>query len=292
MMLAPFRELSKALTRGFSQFHAAIFGAGPVLPLRGTATGAAMFFFLSRLLWIFFAPSHFLAWMVIAAAVLLTTKYERIGRHLAVAAAILFFLIGVMPLGSWLVAPLENRFPRQDWPAHVDGILVLGGGLHSEILEARGVPASENSEIRLVTAFEAARHYPNARVVFSGGIAELGGSGEPETVAAKFIFGQIGLAPARLAVETQSRNTWENIALSRKMVKPAPGEVWLLATSAYHMPRAMLAAKKLHWKMIAWPTDYKTARTIYGTLFGIPENLGLFDEAFHEWLGLFAYWLK
>jgi uncharacterized SAM-binding protein YcdF (DUF218 family) len=111
-------------------------------------------------------------------------------------------------------------------------------------------------------------------------------------VAAKFIFEQMGLAPARLTFEDQSRNTWENIAFSKKIVQPRPGEVWLLATSAIHMPRAILATKKLHWNMIAWPTDYLTAPNGAGSGFDVPGNLLRFDDAFHEWLGLFAYWLK
>ncbi len=166
-----------------------------------------MFFLLSRLLWLFFAPSHFLVWLVIVSAVLLTTKYERTGRHMAVAAAVLLFVIAVLPLGGWLARPLENRYPRPDWPARVDGILVLGGGLRSEILLTRRVVGSAPSEIRLVTAFAAARHYPQARVVFSGGVGTLGGRDYPETIAAKFIFGQMGLAPARLILEDESRNT-------------------------------------------------------------------------------------
>ncbi len=75
-------------------------------------------------------------------------------------------------------------------------------------------------------------------------------------------------------------------------MQPRPGEVWLLATSAIHLPRAMFAAKKLHWKIISWPTDYITGAREAGFLFDIPNNLLQFDEAFHEWLGLFAYWLK
>jgi uncharacterized SAM-binding protein YcdF (DUF218 family) len=197
----------------------------------------------------------------------------------------LFVVFGILPTGTWLTLPLENRFTRPDWPAHVDGVLVLGGGTGTAIILSRGVPATKSSEPRLVAAYELARRYPNARVVFSGGSGSLAG-GDLDTVGAKYIFAQMGLDPRRLTLETRSRNTSENIALSQKLVKPKPGDVWVLATSAMHMPRAMRIAKRAHWKMIAWPTDYSTTRKGFGSFFAVPGNLEATDNAMHEWIGL------
>ena len=247
-----------------------------------------MFFIVSKLFWMFFAPSHLLALLVISAAMLLNTKYERLGRRLAFASAVLFAVIGILPTGTWLTLPLEARYTRPAWPAHIDGVLVLGGGLGSEIIESRGVPASKTSEARVVGAFELARRYPNARIVFSGGSGQLGG-GAGDTVGAKYIFAQMGLDPKRLILEGRSRNTGENIAFSQKIVNPRPGEVWVLATSAIHMPRAMHIARRAHWKMIAWPTDYSTTRRDFGDFFAVPGNLEATDNAIHEWIGLLAY---
>ena len=39
--------------------------------------------------------------------------------------------------------------------------------------------------------------------------------------------------------ENRSRNTFENAAFTKELIKPQAGEDWLLVTSAYHMPRAM-----------------------------------------------------
>ena len=247
-----------------------------------------MFFILSKLFWMFFAPTHFLTLLVISAAIVLNTKYERLGRRLAFASVVLFAVIGILPTGTWLTLPLENRFTRPDWPTHIDGVLVLGGGTGTAIIESRGVPATKSSEPRLVAAYELARRYPNARVVFSGGSGSLGG-GDLDTVGAKYIFAQMGLDPKRLTLEGRSRNTGENIAFSQKMVNPKPGEVWVLATSAMHMPRAMRVAKRAHWKMIAWPTDYLTTPKGFGTLFAVPGNLDATDNAIHEWIGLLTY---
>jgi uncharacterized SAM-binding protein YcdF (DUF218 family) len=263
---------------------------GDIIPVASRSGGdVGMFFIVSKLFWLVFAPSHILALMTIAAAILLATRYERVGRRLAVAAAVLFVVIGIFPTGILLVRPLEDRFPRPNWPSHVDGVLVLGGGLHADILDARNAPATEFSEARLVSAYELARRYPNARVVFSGGLGRIGGVGGIEAQAAKYIFGQMGLDPKRLTLESRSRNTWENIVFSRKIAQPRPGETWVLATSALHMPRAMRVAERAHWEMIPWPTDYLTAQRQPIVVFDIPVNLGLMDDAVHEWFGLLAY---
>ena len=248
-----------------------------------------MFFIVSKLFWVFFAPSHFLTLLVISAAILLNTKYERPGRRLAFASAVLFAVIGILPTGTWLPLPLEARYTRPGWPAHIDGVLVLGGGTGTAVIVSRGVPATKSSEARVVGAFELARRYPNARVLFSGGSARLGGGGSGDAVGAKYIFAQMGLDPKRLILEDRSRNTGENIAFSKKIANPQPGEVWVLATSAIHMPRAMHIAEHAHWKMIAWPTDYSTTRRDFGDFFAVPGNLEATDNAIHEWIGLLAY---
>ncbi|MDE2133607.1 MAG: YdcF family protein [Alphaproteobacteria bacterium] len=238
--------------------------------------------------WLIFAPSHFLALMTIAAAILLATKFERIGQRLAAAAAVLFVVIGILPTGILLARPLENRFTRPGWPSHVDGILVLGGGLDTDVLKSRAAPAATLAEARIVSAYELARRYPNARVVFSGGSGAINGK-SGDAPAAKYIFGQLGLDPSRLTLEGRSHNTWENFVFSRAIAKPRPGEVWVLATSAIHMPRSMRVAERIHWNMIPWPTDYLTADGQFLGIFEIPKNLEIMDAAVHEWIGLIAY---
>jgi uncharacterized SAM-binding protein YcdF (DUF218 family) len=244
---------------------------------------------VSEVFWLFFAPSHFLGLTIVASAILLNTKFDRIGPGAAIAAVILFVIFGILPLGSLLIQPLENRFTRPNLPARVDGVLVLGGGLNTRILDARGAPPTEFSEGRLVSAYELARRYPNARIVFSGGSDESRGGVFPEAEGAKYIFEQMGLDPRRLTLEGKSSNTWENFVFSRKLVNPRPDETWILATSAVNMPRAMEIAERQNWKMIPWPTDYQTLPKPWIWHKDVWKNLWLVDTAVHEWVGLLAY---
>jgi len=95
-----------------------------------------------------------------------------------------------------------------------------------------------------------------------------------------------------MVLESRSRNTYENILFSKAIVKPKPDEVWLLATSAMHMPRAMAIAKKLDWPMTPWPTDFLTDSQSGRDVWEIEGNLGLMDYVIHEWIGLAAYRLS
>jgi uncharacterized SAM-binding protein YcdF (DUF218 family) len=248
-----------------------------------------MFFAVSKLLWMLAAPSHWLGAMVLACALCLVLGQVRPARVLAMASALLLLVAGVVPLNSYIIRGLENQYPRSAWPAHVDGILILGAGYNTAVLRARHAPASNAAAYRLTEAYAAALHYPNARVVFTGGSGALGGTDWSEAESARYVLIQMGLDPKRLILESRSRNTDENIRFSRELVKPNAGETWLLVTSAVHMPRSMAIARKNAWPMVAWPSDYITGPEIGGADFNIGPNLAMTDFAVHEAAGVLAY---
>ena len=101
----------------------------------------------------------------------------------------------------------------------------------------------------------------------------------------------LGVAAGRTQFERTSRNTGENLANSRNLVRPRPGETWLLVTSAVHMPRAMAIAAKLGWTMVPWPSDYlSTQQARIGHRLRYPsEGLYGIDQSLHEWIGLAVY---
>jgi len=249
-----------------------------------------MFFILSKIFWIVAAPSHWLGLLVLATALCLLFRMPRAAKACALAAVAILLVawLAAMPLAR----DLESRYPRPSWPERVDGVLVLGGGYDSQLLRQRHAPQANDSAYRLVEGYAAARHYPQARLVFSGGSGLLGGASFPESDTARYIFTELGQDPARLILESRSRNTYENILFSKAIAKPRPGEVWLLATSAMHMPRAIAIARKLDWKMTPWPSDFRTGPDSGRDIWRVAENLGLLDYVVHEWVGLVAYRLS
>ena len=236
-----------------------------------------LFFFLSKIFWGLFAPSHVIVWTSIAAAICLTAGRQRAGRNLAVITALLLVFIGVIPTNIWLLRPLEFQYGRPRHALdHVTGILTLGGG--------------QDERFRLTATYALARQYPSAIVVYSGGSnALIGDQNDLDAQKAKSVLLSLGLDPRRLILESRSRNTWENVLYSRDLVHPKPVQTWLLATSAVQMPRAMEVGRRLNWEFVPWPTNWYTGQHVFSGYFLVSLNLGAFDEAVREWIGLYAY---
>ena len=239
------------------------------------------FFAASKLLWFAVEPSHLLVWIAILAAIFRN-------RILAAIVALSLVLLLTVPVGNWALRPLEDAYPRPDWPGHVDGILVLGEGLTGEVLASRGVPGIGQDGGTLLAAVALAKRYPDARLVFTGGSGELGGS-VAEARVAEHIFGELGLAPL---YEDKARNTYENLLFARDLAAPKDGETWLLVAEALHMPRAMAVARKLGWKLLPWPSDYLTLKDGQEGALSLALNLAHLDKAVHEAVGLLAYRLS
>lgn len=251
-----------------------------------------MFFTLSKTLGVMLLPTNFLIGVGLLGAILMATRFARLGRILAVASIVLLAVCGFSPLGSWLLYPLEQRFPP--WIAArgaPDGIIVLGASIDADVSAARGTPVVRGAADRIITAAALARQYPNARVVFSGGSANLLSNDAREADYAGAIFESLGIAKSRLTMERGSRNTQENAQFSKALVAPKAGEHWLLVTSAFHMPRSVGLFRKAGFAVEPYPVDWRVGgREDLYTFENIAvDGLGRTDVAVREWIGLLAY---
>ncbi len=217
-------------------------------------------FYISKVFWAVMQPAMLVLLLTVAGAVLLGTRYQRAGRALVIAAAMLLVVGGLGPLSSWMILPLEDRFPRTvlgDRP--IDGIVILGGSEDARVAGARGAHALNESAERITEAAALARRYPTAKVLFTGGSVEFLSAPAVEADVAGMVLRDLGVASDRLILERKARNTAENAVLARQIADPQPGERWLLVTSAWHMPRAMGLFRKAGFEVEAWPSDYRTA---------------------------------
>lgn len=252
-----------------------------------------MFFSLSKILWWFAAPANLLLCLMTLAVLLLWTPWRRAGRSLATLAVLLSLATATLPVGSWLIHKLENRFPTvSTLPAHVDGIIVLGGVVNQFLTAARGQVAVGDAVERLTEFAALARRYPQARLIFSGGSGSLFRQDLKEADAVDPFWQQIGLDESRVRYDNQSRNTAENAARTFELARPQPGETWVLITSAFHMPRAIGCFRRAGWTVVPYPVDYQTGPAFtFAPIFDFIGHLGRLDLAIHEWTGLLFYWL-
>ncbi|MGQ9370303.1 YdcF family protein [Azospirillum sp. A39] len=252
-----------------------------------------MTFVLSKLAWAVAAPGNLLVLLLALGTLLLFAGGRRArpaGRALVAAVLAGLLACAVLPVGRWLGAPLEDRFPPPALPARVDGIVVLGGAVEPALAASRGEPSVNEAAERLLAFAALARRYPGAELVASGGSAAVWDDRHREDAAARGALAQAGIDTDRVVFERQSRNTWENALFSRRIVEPQPGETWLLVTSAAHMPRAVGVFRRLDWPVIPYPVDYRTFADGRDPLaFDVAEGLQAVNGAAREWVGLAAY---
>jgi len=251
-----------------------------------------MFFLLSKSVSFLLLPSNILIAIGLAGIVLMLTRRRRVGAWMAVASIILLAVAGWWPTGNLLTHALESRFPSWDASrGSPDGVIILGGGIHARLSREYGGPVLGANGDRIVAMAKLARAYPGARIVYTGGDPSLFGKQTPETAFVYQLLDSLGVERSRVLLEPRSRNTAENSAFTKELVKPTPGERWLLVTSAQHMPRAVGCFRKVGFPVEAYPVGWRTDRSAdLGTPSTFGEALARVDSAAYEWIGLVFYW--
>jgi uncharacterized SAM-binding protein YcdF (DUF218 family) len=251
------------------------------------------FFWLSKAVWFVISPESLLILLVLAAWVLLLRGALRWAKRVLGFVAVSMIVLWTFPVGEWVLYPLETRFPTNPpLPVKVDGILVLGGAEDPVRSAAWGQFEAGDSAERFTASLELAKRYPDAKVVFTSGSGNpLAQEFKGSTVAKQFYETQ-GIAPTRLIFEGESRNTAENVSMSKALAKPGAGETWVLITSAFHIPRSVGIFCRAGWTVLPYPVDHRALRgglLRVGT--GLLGNLNNISVGMREWIGLAAYYL-
>lgn len=252
-----------------------------------------LFFYLSKIAWIFLSPSNLISILFIFGTLLLLIKRIKLAKTILVLNSMVAFSIMAYPIGDYLIHPLEARFsqPKQ-FPNHIDGIIMLGGGEDLKRSLSWGRPELDNAGDRYVGAKELANRYPEAPVIFTGGSGSLslqntGGEGS----IAKQLLSTLGIDPSRLIIESKSRNTYENFKLIKPLL-PNPTGTYFLVTSAFHMPRSVGIARKQGIQVIPYPVDYHSSSPKYRYFdFNYKDHLDALETAWREWIGLTVYYI-
>lgn len=247
-------------------------------------------FFASKLLAFAIEPLFWVLTLMLAG--LLAWRRPRLGRTL-VSMALLALVMACWTSGSeMLVRSLESRHPRAAAidPQRQVGVVVLGGAFSNPALwdAHRQVGLNEQAE-RMTEAVALMRQYPHLRLLFTGGVANLAGTGDSEAVRAQAFFAAMGIEPTRVLYEDRSRNTYENAVFSAGLAGVDRRQPWLLLTSAFHMPRAIGVFRHADWNVTPWPVDYRTTAHDSWFDFSLHGGPALWSLALHEWLGIAAY---
>ena len=249
-----------------------------------------MLFTASKLGWQLLAPGNLLLLLAAAGTVLLWTRGARLGRILVSLSILGFGLIAALPLDAWLARPLEERFQAASaLPDKVDGIIVLAGEIDPEATAYYGQPILNDAAERVTTLVALGRRFPEAKLVYAGGSGRIGG-GLSAAEQVQPLLRSLGLDPARVEFEKDSRNTFESALALAQHLRPAENDRWLLVTSAQHMPRSMGAFRRAGLRVQPYQVDYRfgPAAPTYWS-FDLSGNLARLSSAVYEWVGLLIY---
>lgn len=252
-----------------------------------------VFFIASKLIGGLLRPD---TWIVIALGLIVLALLMRRRRFALWTSSVTLtalFALAILPLGDLLLQPIERTYSAQAPLGRVDGIIVLGGGENARASVHWGQLQLNEGGERYTAALALARQFPEAQVLFTGGSGALRGltglAASEADMAAQF-FREQGIAPDRLLLEGQSRNTAENARLGLALASPAAGETWLLVTSAFHMPRAMRSFETAGWPgLVPWPVDYRSSSFADGIGWNLTRNLQVLNTAIREHVGRMVY---
>tara|TARA_B100000686_G_scaffold180648_1_gene187595 strand:+ start:1029 stop:1832 length:804 start_codon:yes stop_codon:yes gene_type:complete len=248
---------------------------------------------ISKVFWTIFSPNRFLFLLLFIGVCFLYLGREKLGKRLITTVTAILLFFGLVPVGTVLLVPLENRFPiPEPLPEKIDGVIVLGGSEIPMLTKIRGQASLSGAVERLTIFLSLARRFPEAKLVYAGGQGAINEQEYKAAHTAKLFFEQMDLDTDRVLFDSQSRNTMENAQNALQLAKPEEREKWVLVTSAWHMARSVGIFRKLGWQVIPYPVDYKTTGKTDFSL-GIPSltSVAGFSNTIYEWTGLFYYWL-
>jgi uncharacterized SAM-binding protein YcdF (DUF218 family) len=236
-------------------------------------------------------PLDWVLLLLLIALVLFWRGRVRGARRAVVATTVLLLLFGIRAVPELIVQRLENAFPATTRsPAEFEGVVGLGGGLDGGVnAVSHGQTALTGAAERMTTALILARKYPALKIVLTGYAGIFEPSTHSEAAAAVRFFEEQGAPTTQLILEPTARNTSEIAQNTRNLPGVDPSKPWLLLTSAWNMPRALLSFRKAGWNVEPLPVDFATGPVTPWFEYSVARGVGAWSLVLHEVVGIVWY---
>ena len=234
-----------------------------------------MYYYLSKFLGPLLNPTNFLFILFIILFIFYLISKRKIILKILSLNIFLIIIVAFFPTGSLGLKYLEKDFIIKKEFKNIKNILVLSG-----------------ADDRIIASVSLAHQYPEAKVFYVGGNAYLVKNNENDdpTIAKKF-YNKLNFDMDRINFIGKSRNTIENFKEIKEL--DLKYSETILITSAYHMKRSMMIAKKQGLEVIPYPVNPISRSTTHllnsYQVFDVTNNLSNFNTFFREILGIIAF---
>ncbi len=213
---------------------------------------------------------------------------RRVAQTLVIASVSIAYLGAISPVADALLGPLERRYPGLDdgkLPSMVSYVVVLGSGY----VPRPGVPITgaldEDGLARGVEGVRLMRALHAGHLVLSGGAKQ---DWARPAAGYSVLARSLGVDPSALIVRGESLDTYDEARAIAGLVGTEP---FVLVTSAYHMPRAVMLFERMGAHPVPAPTGQRvTPSEHFDIRRWLPNASALHksERALHEYLGLLA----
>lgn len=248
-----------------------------------------MFFIASKvLIWLIYPLSLGLFLLILAyLAVLLRRK---LSFHLLfLLATAILYVFSIRPVADFLMSPLERQYLSVNASElKADAIVVLAGDMKKRVFPGSDIEVGGNRVIKAVRLF---KRNAAPLIVMTGGSGDLFDPDFKEAELMRAFAVEFGVPKDKVLVETESRNTRENVLYTKKLLDKIQAKKVILVTSAFHLPRALGLLKKAGIHAVPVASDFYVTDNRYDPFSFIPHpgSLSLSSVAVKEYLGLFVY---
>ena len=200
-----------------------------------------------------------------------------------------FLLIGFFPIADLILKPLETRFSIQPDPPSPKTIIVLGGSEDIKPSSQSFMPALNDAGERPIYGIPLATHFPNAILVFTGGLGSVLDQHLSGADVLRELVEQFSTLTNTVVFENRSRNTHENAIYTRDRLGDQIQSPILLITSDFQMPRSVgVFCNSGYTVLIPYPVDYLSTGQVLTPRWDPISNFSDLSTGIREWIGLLA----
>lgn len=254
-----------------------------------------MSIYLTKLLSLLIYPLSWVILLLLAGLVLLWRNHQRSARRLLLSGLLGLWIMATPLTGQWLMQQLEQTFaahPAQEM-TQADAIVLLGGGIRGSAPPRRPHPDLLEQADRVIYAAQLWQAGKAPKIIASGGTLSWQGHQQSEAQAMQALLEQLQVPASVVIEEADSQTTRQNAQNTLPLLRQLGAQRVLLVTSAAHMPRALDTFTRMMPDIIfiPAPTDVRILAVGDDLLDWLPQasGIGLFSEAWHEWVGRLVY---